>query len=330
MNKKIRFFNKYNRKNLLPALSRNGSFFLLAALLLLSQILTGGLFFTYDNLNSIVRQIAVTAIISVGFTVLMASGGIDLSVSSMLSLLGCIYAVCALNLPMWLSVFVAIICGAACGFLNGCITELFELPAFIITLAMSQVYKGLAYLLTDGASIGGLPSWVTFAGQGIVFGFIPFSLILLLAISLAISFMMNRTQFGRFIIASGGNPESARSSGINVTRIKTCAYMIAGITTAIAAIVLTGRVSIALPGAGDGMETDVIAAVVIGGTPITGGRSRIFGTLCGCFIIGVLGNLMNITGVPSFWQWVFKGAIIVIAVVSGSNFSKRVLARKFK
>lgn len=305
----------------------NKALFLLVLLGIAAQILTGGKFLTLGNLGGISRQISVSAIMGIGFTVLLAAGQIDLSVGAMLSFVGILYGIYSFLVPIYLAIPMAIATGAACGFFNGYITRIFRLPGFVLTLAMAQVYKGFAYLLCDGKSIAGLSSEVKYFGQGLIFNAIPVSTVLMLVLLVIFAVMLNKTKFGRHLIATGGNGEAASVSGINVKWIRIAAYMVAGICVSIAAVVMSGRVATSLPNAGEGTEMDAIAAVVIGGTPLHGGKAKVVGTLFGVLLIGVIGNMLNLTNVSPFWQWVSKGVIIVIAIILDSLteafFSKR-------
>ena len=153
-----------------------------------------------------------------------------------------------------------------------------------------------------------------YIGQGLVFDVIPLSILIAVIMCLIMCVVMYRTGYGRHIIATGGNEEASRVSGIDVDKIKISAYVVMGLFAAMGGIVLTGRVSMAAPGAGEGMEMDAVAAVVIGGTPLSGGRGKMGGTIFGCLVMGVMNNLLNLTGVSSFWQWFAKGCIIILAI----------------
>lgn len=307
--------SKSNAQNLITLLLNNKALLILIILMVASQIMTGGLFFSPNNLSSIARQIAASAMLGIGFTVVLAAGGVDLSVGHMLSFVGVAYGIFSLNLPLPIALILAIGCGALCGLANGIISVRLNLPPFIVTLAMAQVFKGFAYLLCGGKSINGLSAGVKFWGQYLVFGVIPVSLLVTTLLAVVVAVLLYRTRYGRYVIATGGNAEAANVSGINVSAIRISTYMVMGICVAIGAIVLTGRVSMAAPGAGDGMEMDAIAAVVIGGTPMSGGKAKVGGTVFGCLVMGVMSNLLNLMGVSSFWQYVAKGCIIVLAIL---------------
>lgn len=319
--------NKKLSNTLTLALLNNKAFLILLVLMVVATISTNGIFFTYFNLSSVVRQIAVSTMIGLGFTVVLASAGVDLSVGHMLSFLGVVYAICSLNMPIWLAIILVIVFGGLCGLLNGAISECIKLPPFIVTLATGQIFKGFAYLLTNGKSINGLSSQVKYFGQGLIFGYIPISIVLALAVCLILCIVMYRTKYGRHVIATGGNQEAALVSGINTQLIKISAYAVMGVCAALGSVVLTGRVSMAAPGAGDGMEMDAIAAVVIGGTPMSGGKAKVGGTVFGCMVIGVMNNLLNLLNVSSFWQWVAKGCIIILAIILDVQ-TERILKKK--
>lgn len=305
----------FTTDNFVTILLNNKALLILLLLMGVSQAITQGLFFSYNNLSSIARQIAVSAMLGIGFTVVLAAGGVDLSVGHMLSFVGVVYAIFSLHMPLFLAVVLAIIVGALCGMVNGTISVKLNLPPFIVTLAMAQVYRGFAFLLCNGKSVNGLSAGVKYLGQGLIFGVIPISLVITIVLAALMAVVLYRTRYGRYIIATGGNAEAANVSGINVSAIKISSYVVMGACVAIGAIVLTGRVSMAAPGAGAGMEMDAIAAVVIGGTPMSGGKAKVGSTVFGCLVIGVMNNLLNLTDVSSFWQWVAKGCIIILAIL---------------
>ena len=200
-------------------------------------------------------------------------------------------------------------CSAALGLFNGVISVKLKLMPFIVTLATARIFKSIACLLTNGKSVTGMSPAVKYIGQGLLFGVVPLSIVIAVAMCLVMCVVMYRTSYGRHVIATGGNREAARVSGINTSRIQISAYVVMGLFVSLASIALTGRVSMAAPGAGEGMEMDAIAAVVIGGTPLSGGKAKMGGTIFGCLVMGVMNNLLNLTGVSSFWQWFAKGCI---------------------
>lgn len=304
----------------------NKALLILFVLMVAGNIMTDGLFFSYANLSSVSRQVAVSMLLGFGFTVVLASGGLDLSVGTMLSCVGVLYAIYTNSMPLVFALALAITSGAALGLFNGLISVKLKLTPFIVTLATAQIFKSIAYLLTNGKSVTGMSAAVKSIGQGLLFGTIPISIVIAVVACILLSIIMYRTGYGRHVIATGGNKEAARVSGINTSRIQISAYVVMGVFVALASVVLTGRVSMASPGAGEGMEMDAIAAVVIGGTPLNGGKAKVAGTIFGCLVMGVMNNLLNLTGVSSFWQWFAKGVIIIVAIILDAqteNFLKR-------
>ena len=315
------------RSKLLGFVLNNKALLILVVLMLIAQFASRGLFFSYANLSSVSRQVAVSMLLGFGFTVVLASAGLDLSVGNMLSCVGVLYAIYATTMPLVFAILLALASGAALGLFNGVISVKLKLTPFIVTLATAQIFKSIAYLLTNGKSVTGMSASVKYIGQGLLFGKIPLSIVIAIVMCVIMSVIMYRTKYGRHVIATGGNKEAARVSGINTSRIQVSAYVVMGLFVAMAAIVLTGRVSIASPGAGEGMEMDAIAAVVIGGTPLFGGKAKMSGTIFGCLVMGVMNNLLNLTGVSSFWQWFAKGCIIILAIFLDAQ-TERFLKRK--
>ena len=301
-----------NSDAVIRLLLNNKALLILIVLIIASQILTQGLFLSEANLSSVTRQIVAFTMLGIGFTVVLASGCVDLSVGHMLSFIGVAYAIMSKQLSLPVTILLALVLGALCGLLNGVISEKLKLVPFIVTLATAQVFRGFASLLSDGQTVSGLSAEVKFIGQGLMLG-VPFSFIITIVLTIFVAVLIYRTRFGCYVIATGGNPEAASVSGINISLIKIISFVIMGVFAAVGAIILTGRVSMAQPTAGAGMEMDAIAAVVIGGTPMSGGKARVGGTVFGCLVIGVMNNLLNLMGVSSFWQWVAKGIIIILA-----------------
>ena len=318
--------SRLNSDTVVRLILNNKALLILIVLVIVAQAITKGLFLTPDNLSSVSRQIVAFTLLGIGFTVVLASGGVDLSVGHMLSFVGVAYALLSKEMPLPFAIALALVLGALCGFANGVISEKLRLVPFIVTLAMAQVFRGGASLLSDGSAVSGLSSGVKFIGQGIILG-IPLPFVVTIVLTIIVAVLMYRTRFGCYAIATGGNQEAASVSGINTSRIKIQSFVIMGICAAVGGIILTGRVSMAQPTAGAGMEMDAIAAVVIGGTPMSGGKARVGGTVFGCLVIGVMNNLLNLAGVSSFWQWVAKGLIIIVAIILDAQteriFNKR-------
>jgi ribose/xylose/arabinose/galactoside ABC-type transport system permease subunit len=284
-------------------------------------------FLTPGNLMNVLRQISASAIMGIGFTCIIASGNLDLSVGTMLGMLGVIMALISkTGMPFPAVILLCVLVGAFCGYLNGFIGVKFRLPLFIVTLATGQVFKGMCYLLSNTSPISGLPQAFKTVGQGYA-GPVPIPILIMLAVGVIIYVLLNKTAFGRYAIATGGNREAACTSGINVQAVTIGVYMVMGICTAIAAMIMTGRAASAQPAAGQGMEMDAIAAVVIGGTSLYGGSGKVVGTVFGCMIVGVINNALNLAGVDSNWQLVAKGMLILLAVMmdvfSANYFNKK-------
>ncbi|MCA8315789.1 ABC transporter permease [Burkholderia multivorans] len=271
-------------------------------------------FLSAANLENVLRQVSINAIIAVGMTCVILTGGIDLSVGSVMALSGTLAAglmVAGLNAVAALAVGIAV--GFGFGFLNGVFVAFAGMPPIIVTLATMGIARGLALIYTGGYPIDGLPDWVAFFGSGKVFGIQAPVLIMLVVYAIA-WLLLERMPFGRYVYAIGGNEQATRLTGVRVARVKLIVYTLAGVTSALAAIVLTGRLMSGQPNAGVGFELDAIAAVVMGGTSISGGRGAILGTLVGALLLGVLNNGLNMIGVNPYVQNVIKGGIILLAI----------------
>lgn len=284
-------------------------------------------FLTPGNLMSLARQISANCIIGVGYTLLLASASVDLSAGYMMCMIGIISGLLSQipNMPFIVILLVCITVGATCGAWNAFVANKFKLPPFLVTLAMQQIYKGVLMLISNGSPIGNLNSGIIFMGQGYI-GPIPVPVILMVVFILVGAVVLGRTQFGRNVIAIGGNAEAARVSGIDVTKTRLLVSIVLGVTIAVTALVSCGRVASAQTTLGGDTVMDIIAAVVIGGTPMGGGSGTVGGTLFGCLVIGLISNGLNLLRVSSFWQMVAKGVIILVAVVL-DVYSERIYER---
>ena len=279
-------------------------------------------FFTVNNLLNVLRQVTVSGIVGIGFTFVVASGNLDLSVGYMLGFIGVVAALTSKGgLPIAVVIIICVLLGALCGVINASFGIFLGISLFISTLAMGSVYRGTNYILCDNAAIGQLPDELNFIGQG-YFLEIPIPVWILIALTIVCWFIMNKTKFGRYVLAVGGNREASKVCGINPNAITMGVFVITGICVAIAAVIFTGRAASAQPTAGAGMEMDAIAAVVIGGTPLTGGKGKVVGTIIGCVIIGVINNGLNLLEINTNWQIIVKGLMILIAVLIDIQFSK--------
>ncbi|MDQ3249512.1 MAG: ABC transporter permease [Chloroflexota bacterium] len=288
------------------------------------------------NLLNIVRQISVMGLIAIGVTMVIITTGIDLSSGSVLALAAVIAASLAqradwdsarypgLALPLIVPIVAALAVGAFCGSINGWLIARFKIPAFIATLGMMTIARGFALIYSD-RPVSGLTDSYNFIGQGEFLKLlpipdqpplgIPLPIIILALVAVGAHVMLNNTRFGRHIYAIGGNEQAARISGLNVGRIKIGVYMIAGLLSGLAGLVLSSRIGSGQPGLGVGYELDAIAAAVIGGTSLSGGIGTIWGTIVGALIIGVLNNGLDLLNVSAYWQTIVKGSIIVVAVI---------------
>ncbi|WP_397537192.1 ribose ABC transporter permease [Rummeliibacillus pycnus] len=274
-------------------------------------------FLTATNIFNVLRQVSVSALIAFGMTFVILTGGIDLSVGSTLALTGAISAgMLASGMDPILAMLIGLALGAVLGAVNGVIIAKGKVAPFIATLATMTIYRGITLVYTDGKPVSGLGDSMVFQmfGKGYFLG-IPVPVITMIVAFFVLYFILRKTTFGRRVYAIGGNEEASRLSGINVDRVTIAVYSLTGMLAALSALILTSRLNSAQPTAGESYELDAIAAVVLGGTSLTGGRGWIFGTLVGALIIGVLNNGLNLIGVSSFFQQVVKGVVILIAVL---------------
>lgn len=272
-------------------------------------------FLTVPNLLNIVRQVSIIAIVSFGMTMVILTGGIDLSVGSMLAFAGAISAGMIVNtgLNVYLAILIGLAAGTALGLFNGIAVAKAKLPAFIVTLAMMTVARGFTLIYTNGRPISGFNETFRFFGAGYI-GRIPVPVIIMFILLFVIFILLKKTPLGRYIYAIGGNEKATKLSGINTEKIKIAVYGLNGFLAAVSGIILTSRLNSAQPMAGEGYELDAIAAVVLGGTSLSGGSGSVIGTIIGALIIAVLNNGLNLLNVSSFYQLVAKGAVILLAV----------------
>lgn len=297
-------------------ISKLGPLFGLILIIVIVSIMNPS-FLAISNILNVLRQVSISALIAFGMTFVILTGGIDLSVGSTLALTGAIVAsLLSGGVDPILSMGIALILGLILGAVNGVIITKGKVAPFIATLATMTIYRGLTLVFTNGKPISGLGDHVSFQlfGKGYFLG-IPIPVVTTILTFVIFYFILHNTTFGRRVYAVGGNEEAAKLSGINADRVKIWVYAISGLMSALAALILTSRLNSAQPTAGQSYELDAIAAVVLGGTSLNGGKGWIFGTLFGALIIGVLNNGMNLIGVSSFWQQVVKGIVILLAVL---------------
>jgi ribose transport system permease protein len=307
------------------SLGRFQSLIALVILCIVLSIFTDN-FFTPENGLNVLRQIAVNICIATGMTLIVLTAGIDLSVGSVLALCGAITAGLLKNgieLPandlfigftLLGALLAGLIVGSALGWFNGFVITKFNVPPFVATLAMLTIARGFTMLYTQGHPISNLGSSFAFIGTGWLLG-IPVPVYIAAVVVLLAVFVTQKTRIGRYIYAIGGNEQAAKLSGINIKRVKIKVYAIAGALAALGGIIVTSRLDSAQPNAGTSYELDAIAAVVIGGTSLSGGKGSIWGTVMGAVIIGVLNNGLVLLNVSPFWQQVVKGTVILLAVI---------------
>jgi len=272
-------------------------------------------FLKSQNMFNVLRQISTNLYLACGMTMVIILGGIDLSVGSIIALSGCVAAACVVRygLSIPVALFAGILIGVVFGMFNGVIVSKTTIPAFIVTLATMNIARGLAYVYTGGSPVRVVSKQWQFLGAGYI-GIFPTPVIILVVILIVTGILMNNAKFGRYIYAVGGNVQAAQFSGISVTRVKFWVYTYSGLMAGIAGVVLASRMYSGQPTAGNGAEMDAIAAVVVGGTSMAGGSGKIGGTIIGALIIGFLNNGLNLMDVNSFWQYVVKGVVILLAV----------------
>lgn len=285
------------------------------SLLLLALSLLSDRFLRPTNLINVLRQASINGIVSVGMTMVILTGGIDLSVGSVLALSAVICAdMLKKDLPVPLAVAMALGIGAALGMINGLIITRGRIPPFIATLGMLTVARGLTLMYTQGQPITGLPSAFRFIGAGSL-GPIPMPIVLF-ALTFILGFViLTRTRLGEYIYVLGDNPQAARLAGVPTDRITVLVYAIAGLCAALAGLVLIARLDSAQPIIGQGYEFNAIAAVVVGGTSFAGGEGGLGGTLLGALLIETLDNGLNLLNVSALWEQVVKGVVIALALL---------------
>ena len=290
----------------------------MAALLIIAAViaLLEPQFFTPSNLLNIGRQASVLVIVACGMTIVILSGAIDLSVGSAIALCSVVGASLATNVglsaPLTIATMVGL--GAVIGAVKGALIAWGGINSFIVTLGMMTVLRGTALTFTGGYPISGIPDAVQFLGFGVVGG-VPMPLIVAAIVFVLVALILSKTVFGRHIYAIGGNETSSHIAGVPVSLTKLMVFVVSGALCGLAAVVLLGRLGAGLPTAAQGMELDAIAAVILGGSSLFGGRGSVFGTLFGALILAVLQNGLNLMGVNSFIIQILSGVIIILAVL---------------
>lgn len=313
-------------------LKKSQSLLALFVLMVLLTIFTDS-FLSTENMWNVLRQVSINLCLSVGMTLVIISSGIDLSVGAILAFSGAVcagllkwgIALEAFDLWIGFTVLGAVIAAALIGYLigwfNGWVITKFTVPPFVATLAMLTIARGMSYLYTQGKPISNLGEGFEFIGSGWWLG-IPVPVWISIGVVLIFVFITKKTSLGRFIYAIGGNERAALLSGVPVKKVKRLVYAISGLMAAIGGVLITSRLNSAQPNAGMSYELDAIAAIVIGGTSLSGGKGTVMGTVLGVLLIGVLNNGLVLLNVSPFWQQVVKGLVILLAVVIDKSNKK--------
>ena len=283
-----------------------------------------------NNLISVLRQISINAYIALGMTLIIILGHIDLSVGAIVAMSGTLTVgfIVTQGLPIPVAILLGILLGMVAGLISGMIVTYFRVPAFIITMAMMNVCSGVAYVYSGGQATRINNDFFSAIGTGYLFNTIPLPVVYMIILIIVISFLLGKTKFGTYIYAIGGNREAARLSGVPIKKVEIAVFTISGVLSAFAGLVLCSRMYSGQPSVGSGYELDAIAACVLGGTSMSGGKGRISGTIFGAMVIGVISNGLNLIGVSSYWQLIVKGLIIACAVLLDSQKGKISLLRK--
>ena len=302
--------------------STYGVFFILVIEFLIFSLASKS-FLTLGNILSVGRQMSFTGIAAIGMTLVMLTGGIDISVGSMLAMAGVLCAKLSadVGLPLWIAVVITLLIGALFGLINGAAVPRLHIPALIATLATQTILKGIAYLLTNAVPVKNLSATYKFLGQGYIFGVIPVPLIITVALYVLAWWYLDKTYLGRRVYLSGGNEEAARLSGINTKWTITGTYVFSGVFAAIAGVLMAARLGSGQPSVGSGFEMDVITATVLGGISVNGGKGKVVNVFVGACIMGVLANGMTMLNINQYLQWIINGLVLLFAVTM-SNLRK--------
>lgn len=313
-NEKIGILKKVKDMGFAGIYSKYGTILIFIGIFIIASLANPS-FLTVENLTNVLKQLVVVSLLAFGVTFIIILSHIDVSLGSVLALTGTMAAsVMHSTQNIFLSLLVGLTVGVIVGIINGYIITKFNIPAFIMTLAMTTIARGAILLYTGGRTVSGLGNFKVI-GQKSIFGILPISVLIMIFFMLISWVLLNKTKFGRHLYAVGGNEKAALASGINTKKVVRMAFIYNGILTAVAGIVFMSRINSGQPAGGLGYEFDAITAVVVGGTSLMGGTGTITGTFLGAMIIGVINNLLNLMNVSSYWQQIVKGLIILVAVI---------------
>jgi inositol transport system permease protein len=300
--------------NAVKIYQRFGIFIILLATVIIASFLSDA-FFSFRNLSNLLRQNAVVMIIAFGSQMVLVSGEVDLSAGSIAAFSGVVAAmIMATTKNVFLAVLGGLVCGFSWGFLSGLVITGFRIPSFIMTLAAQFIARGVILSITNAQPVTGLDKSFAALGQSYV-GVVPVPIVIMLIILAIYWLIMNRLRFGRYVYAVGGNAEAARSSGINVRWVKIRAFIFANMMAAVGGILLMSRLNSGQPMGAVNYEFDAITAAIVGGTSMSGGVGKVYGTVAGAILVGVLINIMTLLNVSAYYQQIAKGTIIAIAVI---------------
>lgn len=297
-------------------LSGNGAYLALGLLVIVASVIYKDMFFSYTNLSNILRQSSMIGLISIGMTCVILTSGIDLSVGATVAL-AAVFAAKLSTVGFWPALLIPIVIGLGVGFVNGFVIAKMKIVPFIGTLAVQMAVRGIAYILTDIKSVSVSKECIAFPliGRGYLYG-IPIPVIIFAVLAVIMILVSNRSSFGRSLYAIGGNEEAAKMMGLKVQKNKIICYTITGGLSAVAGVILCSRLGAGQPVAGLGWEMDAVAAVAIGGTLLTGGVGGIGKTIAGIFIVGIIGNIINLQGtVNTYVQKIIMGAIVLAVIM---------------
>lgn len=314
INSKDESGTRINKINIKGLLARYNLLILLMVFIIIASALSPK-FLTLKNFLNLIQQCSIPGIIAMGMTFVILVAGIDLSVGSIVALAGMIAAILissGISIP--LAVLAALFAGAVLGFVNGFLSTKFNIPSFIVTLAMMVSARGLALLLTNGKPVFGLPESFGVLGGGFI-GIFPVSGLIWIVLTIIAAIILKYTPFGRNLYAVGGNPEAAHLSGIRVERHLISVFVISGLLSALAGVVMASWLTVGQPTAASGAELNAIAAVVLGGTGLFGGTGGVLGTFAGVLLLTIITNIFNLLGLASYYQDIFMGLIIVLALI---------------
>ncbi len=312
-------------------MKKNVPFLILLSLLILFSFIAPN-FMTFGNLRTLIRQVSFSGIAAVGLMFVMISGGIDLSIGSQVILTNVLLAIMMVDwkLPPGVAIPLILGVGIILGAINGLLSIALKVHPLIITLGTAAIFKGIGFIINGSRNIMGFPDSFRWLGQGYVWG-IPVPVIVMVIVALIGSFVLNKTYFGRWVFALGGNEEAARLAGVHISRMRVFLFMICGFTAAITSVLLLSRVFAGQTVTGQGLEFDCLTAALLGGVSFKGGEGSVFGLMVGIIIIGVLNNAMQLATFPDFSQTVVKGTVLLIAVAidvyQKNRKAKEVVAR---